>query len=77
MTHARAVHATAAHRESIGCCCLSAMVADIMGEQSPRRLILVRKKLYELLANCIPPDVILKVPPSRPPPAARLPRVAG
>ncbi|GFH08891.1 AAA domain-containing protein [Haematococcus lacustris] len=32
----------------------------MMKEQSPKSLYLVRGKLYELLANCIPPDVILK-----------------
>jgi len=29
-------------------------------EQSPQRLMLARNKLYELLANCIPPDLIFK-----------------
>lgn len=39
-----------------------ASVADAMvEEQSPARLLLVRGKLYELLAHCIPADVILKV----------------
>ena len=33
----------------------------IVQEQSPERLLLVRSKLYELLTNCIPPDVIMKV----------------
>lgn len=33
---------------------------DIVGEQSPKRLFLVRNKLYELLINCIPPELILK-----------------
>lgn len=30
----------------------------IVGEQSPRRLLEVRGRLYELLTHCIPPDVI-------------------
>ncbi|VDL95598.1 unnamed protein product [Schistocephalus solidus] len=34
--------------------------AAILGEQSPRRILDVRTKLYELLAHCIPPDVIMK-----------------
>ena len=32
----------------------------ICQEQSPDRLLLVRSKLYELLTNCIPPDVVLR-----------------
>jgi replication factor C subunit 3/5 len=32
----------------------------ICEEQSPQRLLAVRHKFYELLKNCIPPDVILK-----------------
>jgi replication factor C subunit 3/5 len=32
----------------------------IMAEQSPAQLLKVRTDLYELLANCIPPEVILK-----------------
>lgn len=33
---------------------------DVIGEQSPSRLQLVRGKLYELLANCIPPEKIMR-----------------
>eukprot|EP00897_Mesotaenium_endlicherianum_P002349 jgi/Mesen1/2141/ME000152S01230 len=33
---------------------------DIVSEQSPKRLYQVRGKLYELLINCIPPEIILK-----------------
>ncbi|GAQ82950.1 Replication factor C subunit RFC3 [Klebsormidium nitens] len=33
---------------------------DIVNEQSPKRLFMVRGKLYELLVNCIPPEVIMK-----------------
>lgn len=37
-------------------------VADlIVQEQSPARVLEVRAKLYELLAHCIPPTIILKV----------------
>lgn len=37
-------------------------VADlIVGEQTPARVLAVRAKLYELLAHCIPPSVIIKV----------------
>eukprot|EP00803_Ostreobium_quekettii_P002071 evm.model.scf_1905.3 EVM.evm.TU.scf_1905.3 scf_1905:15545-20221(+) len=36
------------------------IVNDILAEQSPKRLYLIRGKLYELLANCIPPEVIFQ-----------------
>ncbi|GMN38987.1 hypothetical protein TIFTF001_008206 [Ficus carica] len=36
------------------------IASDIMKEQSPKRLYQVRQKLYELLVNCIPPEIILK-----------------
>ncbi|KAL5720600.1 Subunit of heteropentameric Replication factor C (RF-C) [Ranunculus cassubicifolius] len=36
------------------------IASDIMQEQSPKRLFLVRGKMYELLINCIPPVIILK-----------------
>ncbi|KAG0475658.1 hypothetical protein HPP92_015344 [Vanilla planifolia] len=39
---------------------VSEIASDIMKEQSPKRLFQVRGKVYELLANCIPPEVILK-----------------
>ena len=32
----------------------------VVEEQSPQRLLLARQKLYELLANCIPPDIIFE-----------------
>lgn len=32
----------------------------ILEEQSPSRLLLVRGKIYELLTNCIPPEIVLK-----------------
>ena len=32
----------------------------IIQEQTPDRLLLIRSKLYELLTNCIPPDVVLR-----------------
>jgi len=32
----------------------------IIEEQSPQRLLLVRSKFYELLTNCIPPEIVLK-----------------
>jgi len=32
----------------------------ICEEQSPQRLLLVRGKLYELLSNCIPPEIIMR-----------------
>jgi replication factor C subunit 3/5 len=39
---------------------ISEIASDIMKEQSPGRLFMVRGKLYELLVNCIPPEIILK-----------------
>ncbi|KAF9591256.1 hypothetical protein IFM89_003207 [Coptis chinensis] len=44
---------------------VSEIATDIMQEQSPKsngasRLFMVRGKLYELLINCIPPEIILK-----------------
>ncbi|KAL4350859.1 hypothetical protein AHAS_Ahas10G0184100 [Arachis hypogaea] len=47
---------------------ISEIPSDIMKEQSPKvshtympyRLFLVRGKVYELLINCIPPEIILK-----------------
>lgn len=39
---------------------ISEIAGDILGEQSAKRLYLVRGKLYELLVNCIPPEIILR-----------------
>ncbi|CAI0555821.1 unnamed protein product [Linum tenue] len=39
---------------------VSTISSDIMKEQSPKRLFEVRGKLYELLVNCIPPEILLK-----------------
>lgn len=36
------------------------IAGDIVAEQSPKRLYLVRGKMYELLANCVPADLVLK-----------------
>jgi len=33
---------------------------DITDEQTPKKLLAVRSKLYELLTHCIPPDLIIK-----------------
>jgi len=33
---------------------------EIIEEQSPKRLLSIRTKLYELLTHCIPPEIILK-----------------
>ncbi|CDS41048.1 Replication factor C 38 kDa subunit [Echinococcus multilocularis] len=32
----------------------------ILGEQSPRRVLEIRGRLYELLAHCVPPDVVFR-----------------
>ncbi|OMO67859.1 hypothetical protein CCACVL1_20260 [Corchorus capsularis] len=39
---------------------ISEIATDIMKEQSPKRLFQIRGKVYELLINCIPPEMILK-----------------
>jgi len=39
---------------------LQGVATLIIAEQSPKRLLMVRNKLYELLVHCIPPDLILK-----------------
>ncbi|XP_044497940.1 replication factor C subunit 3 [Mangifera indica] len=39
---------------------ITEIASDIMQEQSPKRLFQVRGKLYELLINCIPPEIVLK-----------------
>jgi len=36
------------------------LAKEIAEEQSPRRLLAVRSKLYELLSHCIPPEIIFK-----------------
>lgn len=38
----------------------SSVVTDICTEQSPKQLLVVRSKLYQLLINCIPATVIIK-----------------
>ena len=39
---------------------LQEIANDILAEQTPKRLFAVRGKMYELLVNCIPPELILK-----------------
>ncbi|KAL6040381.1 Subunit of heteropentameric Replication factor C (RF-C) [Balamuthia mandrillaris] len=39
---------------------ITQVATHMMEEQSPRRLLEVRAKFYELLSHCIPPDIILK-----------------
>jgi replication factor C subunit 3/5 len=39
---------------------LSAVADDILAEQSPKQLLKVRGKLYELLSSCIPPELIMR-----------------
>lgn len=41
-------------------CYIQEIARDIMTEQSAKRLYLVRGKLYELLVNCIPPEIIIR-----------------
>uniref|UniRef100_A0A7S2XUU0 Replication factor C C-terminal domain-containing protein n=1 Tax=Fibrocapsa japonica TaxID=94617 RepID=A0A7S2XUU0_9STRA len=39
---------------------IASLAKDIINEQSPQMLLTCREKLYKLLINCIPPDVIIK-----------------
>ena len=39
---------------------ISQLAVEITREQTPQRLMAAREKLYELLVNCIPADVIIK-----------------
>lgn len=39
---------------------ITQLAVEITKEQSPKRLMAAREKLYELLINCIPAQVILK-----------------
>jgi len=39
---------------------IGATADEIMREQSPKQLLKVRGKLYELLGNCIPPEMIMQ-----------------
>lgn len=36
------------------------IAGDVMREQTPKQLYLVRGKMYELLVNCIPPEAVFK-----------------
>jgi replication factor C subunit 3/5 len=40
---------------------IASIATIILNDQTPASLLEVRGKLYQLLANCIPPDVIIKV----------------
>jgi len=39
---------------------LGGVADDVIQEQSPRRLLAVRGKLYEIFANCIPAELIMR-----------------
>ena len=39
---------------------MTQIAGEILAEQSPKRLLQVRGRLYELIVNCIPAEVILK-----------------
>ena len=41
-------------------CCWQEIATAILQEQTPKRLYEVRGKLYELLVNCLPPELILR-----------------
>ena len=36
------------------------VAGDILREQTPKQLLAVRGKVYELLASCVPPELILR-----------------
>ncbi|KAI7842216.1 hypothetical protein COHA_004129 [Chlorella ohadii] len=36
------------------------IAGDVLREQTPKQLFVVRGKLYELLVNCIPPEIVLR-----------------
>lgn len=36
------------------------IASDMVAEQSPKRIYMIRGKFYELLVNCIPPEVIIQ-----------------
>ena len=40
---------------------IAVIASEILKEQGPQTLLRVRSKLYELLVNCIPPEMILSV----------------
>ncbi|KAH8871539.1 Replication factor C subunit 3 [Schistosoma japonicum] len=40
---------------------LSETASAILAEQSPKKILEVRNRLYELLCHCIPPNVIMRV----------------
>lgn len=40
--------------------CIQEIANDIFKEQSPSQLLLVRGKLYELLKNCVPPELLIR-----------------
>ena len=42
------------------CACMQEIATAILQEQTPKRLYEVRGKLYELLVNCLPPELILR-----------------
>ena len=39
---------------------INAVADDILSTQSPQQLLKVRGRLYELLSNCIPPELIIR-----------------
>jgi len=39
---------------------IDAVALDVLHEQSPRQLLKVRGRLYELISSCIPPDLIFQ-----------------
>ena len=40
--------------------CWQEIAKDILEQQSPKQIHVVRSKLYELLVNCLPPELILR-----------------
>jgi len=42
------------------CCALQEIASDILTEQTPKKLLQVRGKVYELLVNVVPPELIIR-----------------
>lgn len=41
-------------------CCVQEIAQDILTEQTPKKLLEVRGKVYELLVNVVPPELIIR-----------------
>lgn len=39
---------------------LQEIAKDMMEQQTPKQILIIRGKLYELLVNCLPPEIIIR-----------------